>query len=199
MIYVTGHYDLRRSVASPLLIFVGVGAIVGVLAGGRLADWLLHRGHVSARIIVPGIALVLMVIFMAPAIWTTNAGLGFGLMTPGAAALGAVNPPLDSARLDIMHPRLWGRAESVRITLRMLLEAAAPTVFGFISVRAFGGGTVGLKWTFLLMLIPLLIASALSIWARCTYPRDVATASASLEATRASGGGRRARGRGYRR
>ena len=28
--------------------------------------------------------------------------------------------PLDAARLDIIHPALWGRAEGVRTVLRML-------------------------------------------------------------------------------
>ncbi|HET8700739.1 MAG TPA: MFS transporter, partial [Nitrococcus sp.] len=182
MIYVTGHYGLSRSVASGLVIVIGLGGIAGALAGGRLADRLLRRGWLSARVLVPGVGLLLTVIFIAPAVWTTNVPIAVVLLTLGSGMLGAVNPPLDSARLDIMHPRLWGRAESVRITLRMFLEAAAPTVFGLISERVFGGGTGGLKWTFLLMLLPVLVASSLSIPARRSYPRDVATASASLNA-----------------
>jgi hypothetical protein len=41
----------------------------------------------------------------------------------------------------------------------------------------------GLEWTFLIMLAPLLIASALAIFARRTYLKDVATARASESAT----------------
>lgn len=183
IIYLTAHYGLSRSTISALLIIVGVGAVAGVLGGGRLADWMLRRGRINARVIVPGFGLVLTVLFFAPAIWTSSPVLGIGMLTLGAAALGAVNPPLDSARLDIMHPRLWGRAESVRIALRMGLEAAAPTVFGLASAHLFGGGENGLKWTFLIMLLPLLVAAGLSIPARRTYPRDVATANASVQAT----------------
>ena len=39
----------------------------------------------------------------------------------------------------------------------------------------------GLKWTFLIMLIPLIIAASLAIPGRHTYPPDVATAGASAE------------------
>ncbi len=183
MIYVTGHYDLSRSTVSALFIVLGIGALAGIMAGGRLADRLLRRGWLGARIVVPGCALLLSVGFFAPAIWTTNVLFAIVFLTLGAAALAAANPPLDAARLDIIHPRLWGRAESVRTFLRMMLEGTAPTVFGFLSQHVLGGGDSGLKWTFLLMLIPLVIASSLAIPARRSYPRDVATASASVQAT----------------
>jgi hypothetical protein len=39
------------------------------------------------------------------------------LLILGAFLLGVPNPPMDAARLDIMHPRLWGRAEGVRTVL----------------------------------------------------------------------------------
>ena len=45
-----------------------------------------------------------------------------------------------------------------------------------------GGGELGLMRTFLIMLVPMLAASALGWWARRTYLRDVATAAASMEA-----------------
>jgi hypothetical protein len=38
-------------------------------------------------------------------------------------------------------------------------------------------------WTFLLMLFPMLLAAALVLPGMRTYPRDVATAAASVEAT----------------
>ncbi len=182
MLFVTGHYGIPRSLASPLIVVPGLGAIAGVMGGGRLADALLARGWVQARILVPGVGLFLSVIFFAPAIWTTHLGVALLFLTLAAASLGGTNPPLDAARLDIMHPILWGRAESVRTTMRMLLEAAAPTIFGFISQHVFGGES-GLMYTYLLMLIPLLAASSLAIPAWHTYPRDVATAAESVRET----------------
>lgn len=54
-------------------------------------------------------------------------------------------------------------------------------MFGIVSEQVFGGGSQGLTYTFLVMLIPLLIAAALGVIALRTYPVDVATASASID------------------
>lgn len=100
-------------------------------------------------------------------------------MVLAAGLLGATNPPLDAARLDIIHPRLWGRAEGIRSLLRTLGQAVAPLLFGWVSERIFGGGSHGLEYTFLVALVVLVIAGLLALIARRTYPRDVATAAES--------------------
>ncbi len=189
MIYLTQHYSVSRSTLSALVVVIGIGAIVGVIAGGRLSRYMLDRGLMQARILVPGAVLFLSTLFIAPAIWTTNVVLGIGLLTVGAGLLAAANPPIDAARLDIVHPLMWGRGESGRMALRALLEGGAPILFGAASGWLGGGGT-GLKWTYLIMLIPVLAASALAIPAYFTYPRDVATASASVERLRERKSGR---------
>ncbi|HJS84824.1 MAG TPA: MFS transporter [Acetobacteraceae bacterium] len=182
MIYLTQHYGVSRSTLSALVIAIGIGGIIGVVMGGWISEWFLRRGWFTTRVALPGITLFLSVLFFGPAIWTTSLGLGIILLTVGAAMLGSANPPIDAARLDIMHPRLWGRAESGRMALRATLEGGAPLLFGAVSTWL-GGGNTGLEWTYLLMLIPLLIASSLAIPARLTYPRDVATAGASAKNT----------------
>ena len=88
----------------------------------------------------------------------------------------------------------------MRTALRSAGEAAAPLLFGYVSQYVFGGpgsgsgggssgGTTtsaaqatGLEYTFLLFLVPLLIAGVLALAGLRTYPRDVATATASAEA-----------------
>jgi hypothetical protein len=80
---------------------------------------------------------------------------------------------------------LWGRAESVRSVFRGGLEAAAPVTFGLVADRLFGGRSDGgLRDTFLLMLVPLLISGLILLLATRTYPRDVATADATEQALR---------------
>lgn len=189
MIYLTQHYGLSRSVVSALAIVVGLGGLAGLAAGGQLSSWLLGRGWITARVIVGGGALLLAALFAAPAIWTTSPIIGIALLTVATAALAAANPPIDAARLDIMHPRLWGRAESARMALRGFLEGLAPIIFGWLSVVLAPGNT-GLEWTFLIMLIPVLVASSLAIPAMRTYPRDVATADASVRAVSPQQSGR---------
>lgn len=156
---------------------------------------------IRARVLVPTVCLFGLVPLLAPAFLTTSVLVALPLLTAGAFLLGAPNPPLDAARLDIMHPRLWGRAEGARTVLRSLGDAGAPLLFGYVSQYVFGGpgsasaggsaagrtasGT-GLADTFLVMLMPLLIAALLALFSLRTYPRDVATATASVRAT--SGG-----------
>ncbi|HZT25223.1 MAG TPA: MFS transporter [Pseudolabrys sp.] len=180
MIYLTQHYSVSRATISGLGIVIGIGAIAGLLAGGWLAQWMLDRGWTQARILVPGVSLFLAALFYAPGIWTTSLALGLTLLTVGTAALAAANPPIDAARLDIVPPQMWGRGEAGRMALRGFLEGGAPILFGAVS-EWFGGGQQGLEFTYLLMLIPVLAASALAIPAYMAYPRDVATASASVQ------------------
>jgi predicted MFS family arabinose efflux permease len=181
MIYITQHYHISRSVVSPLVFVVGIGTLAGTVAGGRLAEWLLQKGRADARIVVAAVALALCVPILGVAIWTSSAWLGIGLMTVGAGVLSAAVAPIDAARLDIVHPRMWGRGEAGRMALRSTFEGGAPLLFGALS-EWLGGGQRGLMWTFLIMLAPMLVASLLGLTARKPYLRDVATAAASSRA-----------------
>src|SRR5699024_9618181 len=128
------------------------------------AAFLIAAGLFLPGLLIPSLAAAAVLFFLA--------GVG----------LGATNPPLDAARLDIMHSRLWGRAESIRTALRYAFEAVAPLLFGYVSVL-FGGhggifgrgavaqsGAMGLDYTFLIMLIPLTVAGFILLRARKTYP-----------------------------
>jgi len=181
MIYITHHYHITRSVVSPLVFVIGIGALAGTVAGGRLAERLLRKGMADARIVVAAVALALSVPILGLAIWTSSALFGIGLMTIGACVLSAAVAPIDAARLDIVHPRMWGRGEAGRMALRSAFEGGAPLLFGALS-EWLGGGQQGLMWTFIIMLLPMLIASLLGVKARKTYLRDVATAAASSRA-----------------
>ena len=214
VIFATGHYGISKPLATSLILVIGAGALAGVNTGGRVADRLLRHGHVSARVLVPAVCLLALSLVLAPAIATTSVAVALPLLILGAFLLGAPNPPLDAARLDIMPPWLWGRAEAVRTVLRSLGESAAPLLFGYVSQYVFGGpgsaaaaggggGTsragnaTGLEYTFLVFLVPLIVAGLLSLAALRTYPRDVATASASVRAISDAGqdeesGGRQA-------
>ena len=70
------------------------------------------------------------------------------------------------------------------MALRSAFEGGAPLLFGAMS-GWLGGGGQGLMWTFLLMLFPMLLAGCVVVPGLRTYPRDVATAAASAEATSA--------------
>jgi hypothetical protein len=123
-----------------------------------------------------------------------------------AGGLGGAFPPVDAARLDVMHSRLWGRAEGVRSTIVYLAQAASPPLFGWLSAllgghEPLGFGSAGsasgaqpgsgnLDATFAVMLVVLMAAAAVLLVGARSYPCDVATAVASEQATA------RARGKG---
>jgi sugar phosphate permease len=179
------HHAVGRGAAFLLIFVLGTGAVAGAVVGGRVADGLLRRGWVSARIVVPAVTFVLAAVLLAPALVTTSIGAAMALFLAGAFTFAASNPPLDAARLDIVPGRLWGRAESVRSVFRGGLEAAAPVTFGLVADRLFGGRSDGgLRDTFLLMLVPLLISGLILLLATRTYPRDVATADATEQTLR---------------
>src|SRR5579884_1741680 len=179
LLFTTTHYGLSKPVASALTLVVGLGALAGVYLGGRMADRLLDRGWINARVLVPAVSLLVIPTVFAPGVATTSVAVALPLLTLGACLLAAANPPMDAARLDIMHPALWGRAEGIRTLLRTLGEAGSPVLFGVVSQHVFHGGKHGLEYTFLVFLAVLIIAGLLALTALRTYPRDVATAAAS--------------------
>lgn len=189
MEFVTKQYHLSQFLASLLMIFVGAGAVGGVLVAGRLGDRLLQRGVLSARVLVSAVAAVVTVLAFIPALLAHSPLAALPYVIVAAFALGAQNPPIDAARLDIVPPLLWGRAEGVRSTLRTAAQAVAPTLFGAVSEYVFGGGGGhsgrSLQWTFIVMLVPLAANAVILFRAVRTYPRDVATAAASTDRERA--------------
>jgi MFS family permease len=177
--FVTRQYGIDQALGTLVLLVVGAGGVVGVLAGGTLGDRLLQRGYLTGRILVSVVAASAAVALFVPAIFTRSATMALPYITLAALALSAQNPPLDAARLDIMVPLLWGRAEGVRTFLRTIGQAAAPVVFGGVSDYVFGGGRSALQWTFALMLLPLAASAYFLYKALATYPRDVATAASA--------------------
>ena len=177
--FVTRQYGIDQALGTLVLLVVGIGGVAGVLAGGALGDLLLRRGVFTGRILISAVAATIAVILFVPAIFTRHATMALPYITLAAFALSAQNPPLDAARLDIMVPLLWGRAEGVRTFLRTLGQAVAPVAFGGVSDYVFGGGRAGLQWTFVLMLLPLCASAYFLFRALGTYPRDVATAAAA--------------------
>jgi MFS family permease len=183
--FTTHQYGIDQALANLLLLVVGIGAIVGVLAGGAIGDVLLRQRYLNGRILVSAVSAAAAVVLFIPAIFTHSATTAVLYLVFAALAISAQNPPLDAARLDIMPPLLWGRAEGVRTLLRTSAQALAPLLFGAVSDYVFGGGRSGLQWTFAVMLLPLAASAYFLFVGLRTYPRDVATAGAT--AARAAG------------
>ncbi|GAA4585254.1 hypothetical protein GCM10023194_27410 [Planotetraspora phitsanulokensis] len=182
VVFVVRQYDLSQAVVTGLVPVIGLGALLGVLTGGRIADRLSSEGHLAARMVVPALSYLAAVALLVPGLLTTALPIALPLLFLAAGSLTAANPPLDAARLDVVHFRLWGRAESVRTFLRMGAEAVAPVTFGFVADSLGPGGArseLGLRYAFLIMLVPLVANAVILLRGRHAYPRDVATAVAS--------------------
>ncbi|HET7589663.1 MAG TPA: MFS transporter [Solirubrobacterales bacterium] len=178
VIFMRRGYGLGQSAATSMLGLLGLGAVAGVLVGGRLADRLLRAGRVDARILVPAAAFgAAAAIAAVPFAGAWPLVLAMPLFVLATAVLTAGNPPLDAARLDVMAPELWGRAEAVRTVLRSAAVAAAPLLFGLIATALGNGSGEALRLTFLVMLAPLAAAGGILLYARRTYPGDAAAAA----------------------
>ena len=197
LIYLRGHYGISQGVATLEVVLVGGAAVVGTVIGGRMSDTLLRRGRIDARLVVAAAGYIVVALTIAPALITSAVAVSLPLFLIAGFALAAPNPGLDAARLDVMPERMWGRAEAVRSLLRSLLQAFAPLLFGLTSV-VFGGHnqslatsarssgstvgaaqTAGLEPTFVIMVIPVLIAAVIVWRGRRYYPGDVAAAAKS--------------------
>lgn len=195
LVFVRGQFSLSQPTATLVLFLAGLGSLAAVLTSGRVADRLIRRGTLEARVLVAALSYVIAALVLLPSVLVTAIGVAVPLLVLGAAALAAPNPPLDAARLDVMPAQLWGRAEGVRTLLRQIAQAGAPLLFGLLA-DALGGGnalasrdsasaatTYGLKYTFVIMLVPLAVSGVLLLGARRSYPADVATALASEQET----------------
>lgn len=198
LLFVRGQYQVSQGVATVLVLAVGTAAAAGIVVAGRKSDRWIRRGHIAARLDVGLVGYALGAVLLVPALLTTDLVPALPLIMLAAAGIAAPNGTLDAARLDIVPSLVWGRAEAVRTTVRTLLEAAAPLTFGLLS-EAFGsnkGGFAivasgskspagspaqvqGLKDAFLLMLVPLAVSGLVILFARKSYPVDVASAAES--------------------
>lgn len=191
VVFVIASFRVSQPAATWLLAAVALGALGGTVLGGRLADALLARGHAPARMIVAGGAFMVASCLFVPGLLTHNLLLAMPIYIAAAVALGAPNAPIDAARLDVIPSRLWGRAEAVRTVLRTLAIAAAPLLFGVLSdqlsrgtlaaTKGFGyhASAPGLRYSFLMMLVPMAAGGLLLLLNAARYTRDVATAIAS--------------------
>ncbi len=198
LLFVRGHYHVGQASAELVLALLVAGAMVGTLASGRLTDLMLRRGFLEVRVWVPAICYIAAAAALLPGVISSHMTPAVWFDVLGAALLSAANPPLNAARLDIMPAGLWGRAEATRTVLRSLAQALAPLVFGGLADLIAGiapeqapigthpgvispGAARGLEISFIVLLSTLAAAGLVLLRARYTYPRDVASASASQQ------------------
>jgi MFS family permease len=202
VIFLKGRYHIHQAEVSVVLLLLVIAAVIGTVVSGRITDVIVRRGHLEARVWMPAACYLGATLLFIPGILGSHLTPALWFDMGGAALLSAANPPLDAARLDIMPSGLWGRAESTRTLARSLAQALGPLVFSLLAALIAGiapspapigthtGGispssATGLEFSFLILLGTLAGAGLLMLRAQVTYPRDVATAAASQDASHA--------------
>jgi len=203
LLFVRGHYGVDQITSEMVLALLVAGALAGTLISGWLSDAVVRHGYLNGRVWLPAICYLGAAVLLVPGLVAHHLTPAVWFDVGGAALLSAANPPLDAARLDIMPAGLWGRAESVRTTVRSVAQALAPVIFGgmadligFVLKEAPVGTRPsqqlalneahGLEITFLILLVTLVGGGLALLRARFTYPRDVATAAASHQGSSAA-------------
>jgi predicted MFS family arabinose efflux permease len=200
LLFMRGHYRIGQATAELVVALLVAGALVGTLVSGRLTDLMLRRGMLEARIWVPAVCYLGAAALLIPGLLGSHLTPALWFDIGGTALISAANPPLEAARLDIMPPGLWGRAEATRGFLRSLSQAVAPLLFGGLADLIAGiapaqapigthpsgissSTATGLELSFLIMLCTLVGAGVFLMRARRAYAADVATAAASAYAS----------------
>jgi predicted MFS family arabinose efflux permease len=182
VVFATGWYGISQSAADIAILVLGLGALIGVLLIGRIADILLRRGWLNSRLWLGALGYLLAPAALYPAFLTRSLTAAMPLFAIGAFLLAGAAPPLDAVRIDVLVPRLRGRAEAVRQTMRTAAEGGAPALIGAISgLLAGGNSTLGLERTFLIILPALIVNGLVLLIALRTYRPDTAAAVVSTE------------------
>jgi MFS family permease len=186
------------AVSPTTLVGIGivVGSIVGLLAGGSVADAFITR-YPAARVLVSGWSLIIAVPFFIASVLVVVLPFGlsqnlriFGIFTPlfivTIALMQANTGPLTAVTQDVVVP--VKRAASVGLTLLLshfLGDLYAPTLAGAISDFLSGNPffrSLGIThstspgYAFLIVGVPaLLIAGIVGVWGARFVQRDEAT------------------------
>lgn len=164
-VYLHARFGVAQTVAPFVMLTLGAAAIVGVLSGSRLGDrW--ARRSATGRIYAVWMPYSAAVALIVPGLLIHDLVAAVALLALGAGMLGAANPNLDAARVDIVPRSMLGRAESVRTVLRSGADAFAPAAVGLASAA------LGLSVAFQLLSVPLVVAATLGAVALRTYARD---------------------------
>lgn len=147
---------------------------IGVMAGGRLNDWLLRRGHVDAPLRVGLLGALGMAVFagLYPAV--PSAMVAAVLLIPvnlfAAMPWGAAN----AAIAEAMPARLRGQGSAIyQLVVNLVSGVLGPTAVALVTDRVFGDERM-LRWSLVIASIGgMMLASALMLYARAAYVATV--------------------------
>jgi MFS family permease len=175
--FLVRYHGLSLARATAATSLLAVGAIAGMIWGGRLGDRLVARGRVAGRVEVAAVAQIAGVLLLVPAFAVSSTPLMLVLFGLGAVTLTMPNAPLAALRADVLHPDLRGRASSVGAMLSAGAAAASPLVIGLLS------DAFSLRAALLVLLPVMALGGVWLAWlGGAAVQRDVAQMQADLRA-----------------
>ncbi|QER45455.1 MFS transporter [Acidithiobacillus caldus] len=192
VLYLTQRFGLNTMSASLIFVGIGLGGVGGVIASGWLADYLLRRGIITARVWVTGISFLLTIPFFFLALQTSHNWLEITLLFSELQHW-ARQIPLWMRRASTSCIRAFGDVPKESVSPCVIFwRPRHPLAFGWVSEYfpeqschlAQCRHGYGLQISFQIFLVLLAVATILLLIATHTYPRDVATALFSEHPTR---------------
>ncbi|MDZ4827298.1 MAG: MFS transporter, partial [Actinomycetota bacterium] len=162
------YHGFSAAGAGALVATLALSVVAGIAFGARMSDRQLRRGHPTQRIVMAGVSQLAAVATIMIAFGFDSLALVIPFFLASGFLIGVPMAPSGAVQLDIIVPRLRGRAAAVRSILRATAIGTAPIVFGFMSDE------YGLRSAMLLIAPMLGVAGAITLLAVRTYPRDMA-------------------------
>jgi MFS family permease len=177
VLFISERYRMTNATVDALAPILAVGAIVGILAGGRVGDVLTRSRGGKERVIVAASCQLVATGFFGVALLSNGVVTAAVFMFFGATVLGGAGPCLDAVRIDIIPSGMRGRAEAARGLLLLGSGALGPVTFGLVAT-GFGGnaGGLALRDAFLIMLGPLAAGSLVLYAAAAPFTADARAA-----------------------
>ncbi|MEY2452476.1 MAG: hypothetical protein QOD92_2050 [Acidimicrobiaceae bacterium] len=177
--YFQDVHGLSHEEAGGYAVVFGLGAAVGVLSGGYVADRLLRRGMVNARIYVVVVSTIIATIIFVPAFASSSLAVTLPLFLVGGVFLTLPIAPADAMMTDVVVAPLRGRAAG----LRSIVRSGSSLMILIIGILK---GVFGLQ-TALVAITPVYaIGGLVMLLAARTYPADLAFVAAESRRLRAT-------------
>jgi MFS family permease len=180
-------HDLGPAAAGALTTVLGAGSAVGILAGGVIADRLLRRGHVNARVQVAACGAIVATLLLAPAFASTNLLVSGPLLFAGGIFLTIPVAPAEAMCTDVVVPELRGRGAMLRQIVRTG-SWAGPTLIGLLSDLIAPHSAAGLRWAIVAACPLYAVGGLILLGALRYYPRDIAYVVAHARAASGASG-----------
>lgn len=166
-VFFVRYHDMSLASASGTVALLGLGALVGSLAGGYLGDALVRRGYRTGRVALAGATITASSVLFVPTFITDATGLMLITFVLAALLIFPGQPLINAVTANVIHPKLRGRSSSTDWFVQTLAGALGVLTFGVLA------DSVGLRASFLYVVPFVAIAGlALLLLGPRFLPRD---------------------------